>query len=143
MASVDVGGAALARGDRRRLPAPGAQGGAPSPGGRSRPGHGAAAAGACRRRRTAEWAVLERVALRGMSVTEAADALGIERREALRLLHRGMLAAGGCLSGERQAGDDAQAVGLDVLGVDLAAGGLDDPARDRQPEPAAVLERRR
>src|SRR5262245_21439399 len=40
-----------------------------------------------------EWAVLERVALRGMSVTEAADALGIERREALRLLNRGMLAA--------------------------------------------------
>ena len=57
-----------------------------------------------------EWAVLERVALRGMTVTEAAAALGIDRGEALRLLHRGMLAAGGCLSGERQAGDDAQTV---------------------------------
>ena len=40
------------------------------------------------------------------------------------MLHRGMLAAGGCLTGERQAGDDAQPVGRDVLGGDLAAGGL-------------------
>ena len=35
----------------------------------------------------------------GMTVTEAAAALGIDRREALRLLHRGLLAAGGCLAG--------------------------------------------
>jgi hypothetical protein len=93
-----------------------------------------------------EWAVLERVALRGMSVTEAAAAIGIDRREALRLLHCGMLAAGDSLSGERQAGHDPQAVGLDVLGADLAAGGLDDPSRDRQAQsatarPAAALER--
>src|SRR5262245_23230021 len=83
-----------------------------------------------------EWGVLERVALRGMTVTEAAAALGIERGEALRLLHRGMLAAGGCLSGGREARGDAQAVGLDVLGGDLAAGGLHDPAPDRQSEAA-------
>src|SRR4051794_25303931 len=31
----------------------------------------------------ADWAVLERVALRGMSVTEAAESFGIDRREAL------------------------------------------------------------
>jgi hypothetical protein len=91
----------------------------------------------------AEWGVLERVALRGMTVGEAAAALRIERGEALRLLHRGMLAAGGCLSGDRQARGDAQAAGLDVLGGDLAAGGLHDPARDGQPQAAAVLERRR
>jgi hypothetical protein len=90
----------------------------------------------------AEWAVLERVALRGMSVSEAAAALALPRSEVLRLLHRGMVAAGGCLSGDRQAGDDAQAVGSDVLGFDLSAGGLDDPAGDREPEPAALLERR-
>jgi hypothetical protein len=87
-----------------------------------------------------EWGVLERVALRGMSVTEAAAALGIERSEALRLLHRGMLAAGGCL-GHGEAGGDAQAVGLDVLGGDLASGGVHDPAGDREPEPAAAFPR--
>src|SRR5262245_34160936 len=52
----------------------------------------------------AEWSVLERVALRGMSITEAGAAVGVDRREALRRLHRGMLAAGGCLSGSRRAG---------------------------------------
>src|SRR5262249_44571844 len=61
-----------------------------------------------------EWGVLERVALRGMTVTEAAAALGIERGEALRRLHGGMLAAGGCLSGNRQVRDDPQTMGLDV-----------------------------
>src|SRR5262245_51310927 len=93
-----------------------------------------------------EWTVLERVAHRGMSVTEAAEALGIERCEALRLLDRGLRAAGDCLggkSGEGQPGGDAQAVRRDVLGLDLAAGGLDDPTRDRKPEPAPVFERRR
>ena len=88
-----------------------------------------------------EWGVLERVALRGMTVTEAAAALSIERGEALRLLHRGMVAAGGCLSRERQPGDDAQAVGLDVLGGDLASGRGHDPAGDREPEPAAAFPR--
>jgi len=54
-----------------------------------------------------EWGVLEGVALRGMTVTEAAAALGVERRDALRLLHRGMVTARGCLSGGRHAGGDA------------------------------------
>src|SRR5262245_40816034 len=61
-----------------------------------------------------EWAVVERVALRGMSVTEAAAELGLDRREALRLLDRGMLAAGGRPLGVRQPGDDAHSVRHDV-----------------------------
>ena len=108
------------------------------------PATAAAAAGARRRARYAEWAVLERVALRGMTLTEAAAALGIDRREALYACSTAAASPRAAASrGERQAGDDAQPVGLDVLGVDLAAGGLDDAARDREPEPAAVLERRR
>src|SRR5262245_33751963 len=90
-----------------------------------------------------EWGVLERVALRGMTISEAAAALGIERGEALRLLHRGMLAAGGCLSRGGQARGDAQTVGLEVLGADVSAGRLRDPAGDRQAQAAALLERRR
>jgi hypothetical protein len=85
-----------------------------------------------------DWAVVERVALRGLSLTEAAAALGIERREALLRLNRGMVAARRRLLDEGQSRDDAQAVRLDVLGGDLPAGGLDDAARDRQAEPAAA-----
>jgi hypothetical protein len=84
-----------------------------------------------------DWAVLERVALRGMMVTEAAEAVGIDRREALRRLQRGLVATRDCLL-EREASDDPQAVRRDVLGPDHAAGSLDDAARDRQAEPAAL-----
>jgi hypothetical protein len=87
-----------------------------------------------------EWAVLERVALRGMTLTEAAAALEIERGEALRRLSRGLRAARGCLSRDGYSGDDAQAAGDDVLGVDLASRGLDDPPRDRQAQPAAAAD---
>ena len=88
--------------------------------------------------------MLERVALRGMTVTEAAEALGIDRREALRLLHRGMLAAGGCLS-RRAAGGRRRAgrAGSTFSAAISPPAACDDPARDRQPEPAAALERRR
>src|SRR5439155_24623802 len=85
-----------------------------------------------------DWAVLERVALRGMSVTEAADALGIDRRETLLRLHRGLVAARGCLLGDRHAPDDADAVRLEGLGGDRAAGGLDDSTCDRQAEAGAA-----
>ena len=85
----------------------------------------------------ADWAVLERVALRGMTATEAAEAVRIDRGEALRRLHRGLVAARGCLL-EGQAGDDAEAVRSDVLRADLAARGLGDPAGDGQPQPAAL-----
>jgi hypothetical protein len=89
-----------------------------------------------------DWEVLERVAYRGMTVTEAAAAVGIDRGEALRRLQRGLVAAGDCLAREREPGDDPQPAGLDLLGVDPAAHALDDPARDRQPEAAAVDVRR-
>jgi hypothetical protein len=80
---------------------------------------------------SAEWAVLERVALRGMSVTEAAEAVGIDRREALLRLHRGLVAARTGLLGERKASNEPRAVGRHRLDRDLAACGLDDAARDR------------
>jgi hypothetical protein len=78
-----------------------------------------------------EWAVLERIALRGMSVTEAAEAVGMDRREALLRLHRGLVAAGSGLRGEREASDEPRATGLHRLDRDLAACGLHDATRDR------------
>jgi len=86
----------------------------------------------------ADWAVLERVALRGLSVTEAADALGIERREVLLRLQRGLVAAGRCLGNRGQVGDDAHALRLDRLDGDRAAGGLDDSPGDREAEAGAA-----
>jgi hypothetical protein len=79
----------------------------------------------------AEWEVVERVALRGMSVTEAAEAVEIDRREALLRLHRGLVVARAGLLGERKASDEPRAVGRHRLDRDLAACGLDDAARDR------------
>jgi hypothetical protein len=87
---------------------------------------------------TADWAVLERVAHRGMLLHEAAEAVGIDREEALLRLHRGLLAARNSLLGSRQVSDDAHAVRLDRLDGDLTSGRLDDPTRDRQAETAAV-----
>jgi hypothetical protein len=80
-----------------------------------------------------DWAVLERVALRGMPLTEAAEAVGIDRREALLRLHRGLAAARSGLLGERKASDEPRSVGCNRLDRDLAACGLDNAARDRQP----------
>ena len=81
----------------------------------------------------ADWAVLERVALRGMSVTEAAEEVGVDRRETLLRLHRGLVAAGSGHLGERKASDEPRPVRLHRLDRDLAACGLHDAARDRQP----------
>jgi hypothetical protein len=84
-----------------------------------------------------DWAMLERVAFRGMSAAEAADAIGIERREALRRLHDGLIAHRDHLRRhDRQQGRDPETPDWKVLGPDLATHGLDDPARDRQPKPA-------
>jgi hypothetical protein len=80
-----------------------------------------------------DWAMLERVAFRGMSAVEAADAIGIERPEALRRLRDGLIAHRHRLREER--GDPESPDGK-VLRTDLAVHGLDDPARDRQPEAA-------
>ena len=85
-----------------------------------------------------DWEVLERVALRGMRVGEVAEAVGIDRREALLRLHRGLAAFRTGSAGEREPGDDPDAAARSGLGGDLAAGRFDDLARDRQPEPAAV-----
>src|SRR5580765_3884054 len=86
----------------------------------------------------ADWAVLERVAYRGMSAAEAAAAVGIERREALARLRRGLAAAGAALRPGGQAGDHAEASRSERLGGDLAAGGVRDPARDGETEPAPL-----
>jgi hypothetical protein len=78
-----------------------------------------------------EWAVVERIVLRGMSVTETAEALELDRRDVLLRLQRGLAAAGSALLGKREARDEPDAAGLRRLGRDLAACGVDDPARDR------------
>jgi hypothetical protein len=85
-----------------------------------------------------DWDVLERVALRGMLVGEAAQEVGLERREALLRLHRGLVAARRGLVGGQEARDDPGAAFVARLRGDLAAGSLDDTLGDRQPEAAAV-----
>lgn len=86
-----------------------------------------------------DWAVLERVALRGRTLTEAAAETGLDRAEALRRLHAGMVAARERLRVEPgQRRDDAGASWLERLRRDLAAGGLDDAARDREAEARAA-----
>jgi hypothetical protein len=84
-----------------------------------------------------DWAVVERVALRGMSLTQVAEVLELDRGEALLRLNRGMHVARTALVGGKR-GDDADSAGLDRLGDDLAASRLDDAPRDRQAEPAAA-----
>ena len=86
-----------------------------------------------------DWQVLERVALRGMSATEAAASLGLERHEVLSRLQRGLLAARACLAAsKRQLCDDARAVGRDGLRGDRAAGVRHDPVCNRQAETTAA-----
>ena len=68
-----------------------------------------------------DWAVLERVAYRGMTVREAAAAVGIEQRDALTRLQRALTTAGRCLGGNREASDDTEAVRFDGDRGDLAA----------------------
>lgn len=84
------------------------------------------------------WATLERVALRGMTVTEAASDQELDRREVLLRLREGLVAARGVLlDGERDAGDDADAARNGGLRGDRAAVALGDPSRDGEPEAAA------
>src|SRR5262249_32493425 len=86
----------------------------------------------------ADWAVLERVAYRGMSVTEAAETVGIERREALARLRRGLASAGTALRQGREAGNHPEPARSELLRGDLAARGVGDPARDGEPETAPL-----
>ena len=83
------------------------------------------------------WATLERVALRSMTVTEAASEQKLDRREVLLRLREGLVAAREALiDGERDAGDDADATWGEGLHRDRAAGGFGDASRDREPEAA-------
>ncbi len=84
-----------------------------------------------------DWAILERVALRGMLVTEAARDEGLERREALRRLRRGLVSAREALARAGEPGEHPEAARLDRLGANDAACRLDDAPCDRQPEAAA------
>ena len=83
-----------------------------------------------------DWEIVERVALRGMSVTEAGVDAGVSRADAMLRLQRGMRAARVALE-ERQARYDAETPAAGALGGDGAAGGLDDPLGDRQAEAAS------
>ena len=83
------------------------------------------------------WATLERVALRGMTVTEAAADQAVDRREVLLRLREGLVAAREVLlDGERDARDDTDAMWGEGLRRDRAAGALGDASRDGEPEAA-------
>jgi hypothetical protein len=88
-----------------------------------------------------DWAVVERVTLRGLSITETADALGIGRAEAIRALDRGLRDARSSLLapavGSGEARDETHAARRDRLDTERPARSLDDATRDRQPETAA------
>lgn len=81
-----------------------------------------------------DWEVVERIALRGMTVAEAATDCGLERRETMLRLHRGLSVARDCL---RETRDHAGSSWLERLRANLATGGLGDPARDRETQTAA------
>lgn len=84
------------------------------------------------------WATLERVALRGMTVTEAASDQALDRREVLLRLREGLIASReALLDGEWDSRDDADAARHDGLRGDRAAVALGDPSRDREAEAAA------
>jgi predicted DNA-binding protein (UPF0251 family) len=85
-----------------------------------------------------DWEVLERVALRGLTLAEAAAALGLDRREVLLRLNRAMQTARRCLVDGGHVRDDADPVRLDRLRGDPTAGRLDDAPRNREAETAAA-----
>ncbi len=85
----------------------------------------------------ADWDILERVVLRGMTLTEAAADGGFDRREAPSRLNRAMVAARAALRGG-DTRDQAQPVRIDGLDRELPTGSFDDPARDGQPEPTPL-----
>ena len=84
-----------------------------------------------------DWEVVERVALRGLSITDAAEDTGLSRADAIMRLQRGMRAARDCVRGGNAPGD-AEPPPAGALGRDGAAGRLDDAARDRQAEAASL-----
>jgi hypothetical protein len=89
-----------------------------------------------------DWAVLERVAMRGMRLGEAAEALGIDRADALLRLHRGLAAAGAELRGARarvatspagSAGGGGRAGGARTSSAAVASDGEGQARRDAEP----------
>lgn len=84
-----------------------------------------------------QWAVVERIALRAMTVSEAAEELGLGKLEVLALLRGGLAAAGGMLRGEGQLDDHPEAPRVGIVKRHLAARCLDDAPHDRQPKAAA------
>ena len=84
-----------------------------------------------------DWELVERVALRGMTLTEAAVDAGLSRSDAIVRLQRGMRAA--CACTERgQAAGDTQATAARALCRDRSSGRLDDPTGDRQAQAASL-----
>lgn len=84
-----------------------------------------------------QWAVVERIALRAMTVSEAAADLGLGKTEVLALLRSGLAAAGGMLRGEGQLDDHPKATRVDLVERHHPTRRLDDSAHDRQPQAAA------
>jgi hypothetical protein len=84
-----------------------------------------------------DWEIVERVALRGMSVSEAAADARVSRADAMMRLQRGMRAARACID-DRHAPRHAEAASTRALGEDRTAGRLHDPACDREPEAASL-----
>jgi len=84
-----------------------------------------------------DWEVVERIALRGMTISEAAEDAGLSRAETIMRLQRGMRAARACLE-RGQATADTETPAAHALGGDRATRRLDDPARDRQAETAPL-----
>lgn len=84
-----------------------------------------------------DWAIVERIALRGMTVAEAASDTGLSRSEVALRLRRGMIAARDALRG-RQATDHPQPAPSSSLGRDLPTCALDDAPGHRQAEPAPL-----
>lgn len=82
-----------------------------------------------------DWDVVERIALRGLTVTEVAQLLELDRREVVLRLNRGLAGArAGLLGG--QTGDDPHAARVQRLDGDGAARSLRDATRNRQTETA-------
>ena len=82
-----------------------------------------------------DWDVVERIALRGMTITEAAAGTGLSRADVIARLQRGMRTAGACVESRKETGN-AQTAVAGARGDDRPARRLDDAARHRQAEPA-------
>lgn len=84
-----------------------------------------------------DWELVERVALRGMSITEAAVDLGVPPDEAMQRLSRGLRSARACLEPTRERGQKTNAGWLDRLGNQSSAVALGDSPGNRKPKPAS------